>query len=805
LIPFTSKTAAVSQVCFHCGSHCNNLKHAIEEKYFCCEGCKTVYEILSQYNLCGYYELNDHPGLKFNKKLWSNRFEFLDLEEIQNKLILFSDGNQIHVQFYIPQMHCSSCLWLLENIGKLQEGIIHSRVQFEDKTVFIVLDKKRCSLRRIVELLTALAYEPHLDLDQSATDPAIIYNKKRLVKLGVVGFCFANIMMMCLPEYLAGGMLPEKEIGWMFTFISLVLSIPVILYSASEFFINAWTSVKSKYINIDLPIALAILLTFARSIYEIQSGAGNGYLDSMSGIVFFMLAGRYVQDRTNKSLSYNRDYKSFFPVAVHLWNGDKFIPCSIEKIKTDDLILIHNEEIIPCDGICIEGNPELDYSFVGGESNIVKVNIQDKIYAGAKQTGGNIKIRVLKPVSHSYLTGLWNKEIFQTKKPRYNSDIDKLGRQFTLVVLILAGCVATYWYFQGQTQLMWNSLTTILIVACPCAVLLASSYTNSRVLSLLSLNKLYVRHAGVLELIADIRTIVFDKTGTLTFNRSNRLEYYGIDLSAGQRNRIYTVAHQSMHPLSQSLAHYLNDCHPRRVHYFKQIPGQGSEALIDDHELKIGSDLFLQIPEIPGGSCIHIKEDGKYLGYFQIQQQFRNRLKETLRKLSAKYSLSIITGDDSGNIQQMEFLLPEHCRVQYNCDPLKKLNYIEQLQTIAPNGTMMIGDGLNDAAALKQSDVGIAVTENKNNFTPACDAILDASSFEKIPDLLQFIKDSRRAIRIIFIYSIAYNLIGAYFALRGVLSPVIAAILMPISSVSIILLSFGITAWYARKNGLQRN
>jgi P-type Cu+ transporter len=788
-------------VCFHCGTECDEKAIIHSDMTFCCDGCKTVYELLNQNKLCSYYHLNEHPGLKINQNLWNNQYAYLDHPDIKKKLLKFTDGNQAHIYLHIPQIHCSSCLWLLENLHRLDSSIVYSRVHFTEKNILIVFEEKRTSLRKVIELLSLIGYSPQLEPSINESGTTELIHKKRLIKIGIAGFCFTNIMMLSLPDYLSDGKLAETELSWLFSFISLTLSLPVLFYCSTEFFINAWNSLKGKFINIDFPIALAILLTFFRSLYEIQSGDGNGYLDSMSGIVFFMLIGRYVQDRSFQSLRYDRDYKSFFPIAVSTFQNNKFSYKPIEQITTGDLVLIHDQEIIPVDGIITKGKANLDYSFVSGERDIIIKNPGELIFAGAKQTGGLLEIQVSKPVSQSYLTSLWNKDVFQNENTTQTKRIDRISQYFSLIVLCLAFTSAAFWFNEGRLDLMWNALTTILIVACPCALLLASSYTNAQILKFLAKNKFYLRHSDVLESISKIHKIVFDKTGTLTKSIPQSLHYKGKELSEDVKLRIYSLASQSTHPLSQALVNYFKFSNPLTVKHFKQVEGKGIEAWIEEHHMKLGSSEYINHPTQNSNtaSTIHVMEDGKYLGCFYITQHYRHHLRNTIHNLQRRFILSVISGDNDNDENYLQNIFTKAEHICFKLSPEQKLRFVKDLQSEQKSKVMMIGDGLNDAGALKQSDVGIAITENKNNFTPACDGILDGSSFHKLPQLFQFIKQGQVIIFIIFIYSLIYNIVGSYFALRGQLEPIIAAILMPLSSLTILFLSYCLSGYYAKK------
>lgn len=787
-------------VCYHCGDTCTAMPIVADEHAFCCEGCKMVFEILNSKGMCSYYDLNNNPGIAQKITVRSDKFSFLEDVTIVQKLISYTDGKQTNVTLYLPQMHCSSCLWLLENSNRLNDGIISCRVNFMKKEAFVVFDNQKTNLRKVVETFTSIGYEPHISLQNlNQTNPKSL-NKQQLYKIGIAGFCFANIMMMSLPEYFATGQLFDVQMADIFRYVTVLLALPVLFYCATDFFILAWQGLRKKYLNIDAPIALAIAITFCRSLYEIFINNGGGYLDSMSGIVFFMLLGRLVQQRTYQSISFDRDFTSFFPIAVNVQRENGFVSVPINEIKTDDVIQVYDNEIVPADAILSKGKASIDYSFVSGESVPVTKEIGEIIYAGGKQLGEKLELVVVKEVAQSYLTSLWNKDVFKSQKQQ-PTFIDAVSKYFTVVLLSLSGFAATYWYLQGQPQLMWNALTTVLIVACPCALLLSATFTNGNILRILTRNKFYIRHPDVIEDLARVNHIVFDKTGTLTQNKEVRVSYTGYKLSADDEIAVASLLAQSNHPLSKAVLTYFHLNEYQCVAHFKNVVGKGIEGWINDKHILLGSANFVQYAgnHHYDAATLFIKIENDIVGHFSIVNSYRFGLKALLQTLKSSFPLSIISGDNNAELQNLQGILGEDNEILFNQKPDDKLAYIQHLQSVKKENVLMIGDGLNDAGALKQSNVGIAITEGNNNFTPASDGILDASQFSRLPQFISFAKGSKKIIIASFILSLLYNIVGLYFALLGTLSPLVAAILMPISSVSIILITYGLSGLLAKK------
>jgi Cu+-exporting ATPase len=796
-----SQTLAETTItCSHCGEPCESPITVNDQLFFCCEGCKTVYQILNKNGLCNYYNFNEHPGINRKRTVRRDKFDFLDQKEIRGKLISFEDAGQCVIELYIPQIHCSSCLYLLENLSKLEPAILESRVNFSRKQLRVRLDHRKLSLKNLAGLLADLGYEPYISLqDLKGARPGV---RRRLIyQLGIAGFCFGNIMLLSFPEYL-GLEAADAALLNMFRILSLVLSLPVFFYCAYPFFSAGWKGLKHGVLNIDAPIALAILVTFARSVYEVVTGTGSGYFDSMSGIVFFMLLGRVVQDRSYKKLSFERDFESYFPVAVTRVGEQGNTPITLPQIKPGDTLLINNNELIPADGILTRGTALIDYSFVTGESVPVTREMGSILYAGGKQLAGNIELLVIKEVNQSYLTSLWSRDDMQSESGKMKTSfVQSLSRYFTLLVFMIAGIAAMYWAINDPSRIL-NSVTAVLIVACPCALLLANTFTNGNVLSILTRNGLYLKSAQVIENIATTDHLVFDKTGTLTVTDHQDLYYTGISLSPQQRNDLALLCAQSTHPYSRVIAAWLQQTGAGDISEFEEFPGKGLCATVNGTRYLLGSFKFVtgnssRQDAAAGYGNVHLAINGTHQGWFVISNHYRSSVPSLIQNLSKRYQLSVVSGDNASEKTRLQNQFGDKMKVFFNQSPADKLNYVLSLQQKGER-VVMIGDGLNDAGALKKSDTGIALTDNVNNFTPASDGILEADKLSLLQSFIDLCRANRWIVSFSFALSVVYNIAGLWFAVQGTLHPLVAAILMPASTLTIVTISFGFTALWAK-------
>ena len=785
--------------CFHCGIEINkNEEIFYDEKKFCCNGCKTVYEIFSQHDLTCYYDFQSAPGA--TPQDIQGKYDFLDNEEIVTKLLEFEENGTHIVSLYIPHIHCSSCIWILENLQKLQSGINTSQVNFGEKKVRVTFNPALTSLKEIVYLLSAIGYEPYISLEnfdegKKKVDRSLIY------KIGVAFFCFGNIMLLSFPEYF------EVEEFWInqyrgfFRWLIFGLSLPTFIYSASGYYVSAWKSIRSKLLNIDIPIALGIVVMFIRSTVDIIFDYGQGFFDSMSGLIFFMLLGKLFQQKTYDFLSFERDYKSYFPIAItKILSDGSEESVQVYDIEKGDRLLIRNQELIPVDGILISEKAAIDYSFVTGEAVQIEKKSGDKIFAGGKQLGKEIEMEVLFSVSQSYLTQLWSNDVFQKRVEQQHKNItDRISRYFTPALLALAFLSFGYWIFIDIAT-AFNVFTAILIVACPCALALTAPFTLGNVLRILGNRKIYLKNALVVEKLAKVDTIVFDKTGTITTNKKTAITYEGIELSASELKLLKNVLRGSNHPLSRRLYEFIPNIEKLEVSHFEEIIGKGIVAEIEGNTIKLGSSQFLKTmtENTHKKTKVHVEINGDYKGSYVFNNQYRKGLEELFDDLSKKYNLIVLSGDNDGERNILEKMLPIKTTLVFNQKPEQKLLYIQQLQNEGKN-VMMVGDGLNDAGALAQSNVGISISENVNVFSPACDGILDATQFDKINFMMRYSKNAMITIYMSFGFSLLYNIIGLSFSITGALDPIVAAIIMPLSTITIVSFVTIMTNFFAKK------
>ncbi|TDN36874.1 HAD family hydrolase [Hymenobacter sp. UV11] len=801
-MPAFLEQTATNLACAHCGDACPAEPLRLAELPFCCAGCRTVYELLNASQLCTYYALGERPGLKIKEVELPGRFDYLASEAVQAQLLSFRSAERGRLTLHVPQMHCTSCIWLLEHLPRLHAGVVEARVQFLRKEITITYLLADISLPEVVQLLASVGYEPQITLAELGAQPHRA-SHTLYYQLGLAAFAFGNVMLLALPEYFSFVEDLQAGFGRFFGYLSLALALPVLLYSARGFFRSAGQGLRQRHINLDFPISLGLASLFSVSTFEVLSGRGAGYFDSFTGLVFFMLIGKWVQQRTYDALRFDRDYTAYFPVAVTRLTPAGEQSISVQELAVGHRIRVRHQEVIPADAVLLRGAGQIDYSFVSGESTPVARAAGDLVYAGGRQLGGALELEVVRGVSQGYLTQLWNNPAFtkDAAGPTLETYANRAGRYFVALTLLLAAGTLAYWGPRDQAT-MWRAFTSVLVIACPCALSLATPFAMGAALRVLGRHKLYLKNAAVIEALARADTLVFDKTGTLTDPTQSAVQYHGRPLLPLEKQLIATAAAQSTHPLSQRLARELaTEALPLAT--CQEYSGQGLKATAASGQaLRLGSAAFVGAsaggPALAPETSVYVALDGEPAGHFTFRNVYRPALPAVLAALGKRYRLAVLSGDTDAEGPRLRALLGPAAELRFGQSPADKLAYIAAER--AQGHTMvMIGDGLNDAGALRAADAGIALTDTLTNFSPACDAILEAGELGRLATFLGFSRACLRAVLATFVLSLCYNAVGLTLAVQGHFTPIASAILMPLSSLSVMVVATLLVRWAARR------
>lgn len=747
----------------------------------------------------------------------------MDDPVLQEKLLLFRQGQRAIVRFRLPAIHCSACVWLLERLPQFQEGVWEVRVNLSRREAELQYDPETVSLSTLAVQLERLGYAPSVnraDMDRPALRERL--RDPLLKRLGVAGFCAGNIMLLSFPDYLDWDAQSAGPLMAWITGLKILLALPVLFYSGSVYWRSAWVALRRRVPSVDIPIALGMLALSGRSFYDLATGTGPGYLDSLAGLVFLLLIGRWFQDRVYGFLSFERDFRSFFPAAVQKIEGDRQVPVLPDALIPGDEIRVRPGEIVPADAILLEP-ARLDYHFITGESQALMLGKGAKVYGGGRVLDQPVRVQVERPLASGYLASMWSRDALRrqttadagvrdfgetaTASGRYTSRMtrltDRFSRAFTPLVLVLAFGSLLFWWPAGPHKAL-EILTAVLIVACPCGLALAAPFALGHALRYFDRAGLHLRDASAIERMAVLDTLVFDKTGTLTLPGTGTLHWTGRALSTSEREAIAGLAGCSAHPLSVRLASEWGSERIPELNEVREHTGKGIEGVVNGHAIRIGSTSFCGLagddrtPDV-ADRHINVQLDGQVPGYFTLHALPRQGIRGALQRLAdmGTYRLELLSGDQPSSRSTVEELFPNGASLQFGVSPHQKLERMEMLQA-AGYRVGMFGDGLNDAGALAAADVGLAVSDDLSGYFPASDGVLEAGALCRLPELLGYARAMRQSVWIAIGVSMAYNVVGLSFAMSGLLTPLVAAILMPISSLSVAAIGLALATWWAR-------
>lgn len=772
--------------CRHCGEPCVEQTDTADGA-FCCAGCASVYALLRAHALTDYYACAPDAGRPQRDlgRRAADRFAPLDDPAVAARFIESNDATWTHAVLHVPAMHCASCLWLLEQLWRFDPGVGRSEADLLRRTVRVAFRPDQTSLRAIAERLAALGYEPIVDAEQRS--PQVPPARRTLyLKLGVAGFAFGNMMLFSVPRYANGA--PVEGFQALFDALNLLLAVPVLLFSASGFFTAAWRALRLRAITLDVPIALGLTVLFGRSLFDIATRRGEGYLDSFAGLVFFLLIGRLFQQAAFDRIAFDRTVRSFLPLSVRVVDAGGLATRPLEAVCVGDVLFVRPGEVVPADALLRDASAEVDYAFVTGEADPEHVASGGAVAAGGRIAGHAVHLEVVRPVAHSRLAALWRAGTDAPRPPHWLSTIaDRFGHWFTVAAIGLAVAGALAWW--PDAAMAAQVATAVLIIACPCALTLAAPITLGTALGVLGRAGVYLKSGAVALDLSRVDAIAFDKTGTLTSGRSLSVVRRG-GLDDADWMRVRRLAAESMHPVSRAIVG--RDPVHGEVADVVTVPGRGVRGSVDGRPVAIGSARFVEeqagvaIDGVEGRTYVAV--DGRP-GVLRLAAPERPGMTEVALTLSRSYATCLVSGDADGDAAAWRPAFGE--RMAFRQSPEGKREAVRALQREGRR-VLMVGDGLNDVGALAAADVGMAVSDDAASLVPACDVVVRGDRLTQLPAILAYARRARQVIVLCFVVSLLYNVVGLSLALTGQLSPLASAVLMPISSLTIVALSVGL-------------
>jgi Cu+-exporting ATPase len=796
----TLEPGVTAAMCRHCGDPCADAGavRVNDAGTFCCAGCASVFALLEEHGLTAFYTCDVQPGVsqKSASARDPQRFAGFDDPGVARRFVITRE-DRAEVTMPVPAMHCASCLWLLEQLWRFHPGILRSEANLLRRTVSVEFRPDAISLRQIAEQLAALGYEPAIDQEPPARTPA---SRRRLyLRIGIAGFAFGNVMLFSIPRYVNGGPL-DPEFQTLFGWLNIAFSLPVLAFSAWPYFISSWSALRARAITLDVPIALGLAVLFGRSAVEVITRTGEGFFDSFAGLVFFLLIGKLFQQKAFDQLSFDRTVRSFLPLSVRAGRGDDLAVTPIQDLRPGDEMLLRPGEVIPADAVMTSETGAVDFAFVTGEQEPISIVRGSYVQAGGRVAGQAIRMTVAKPVSTSRLAELWSHPVFRTPKAHWlTSLLGAFGKWFTVSALALAAIGAALWWPDARKAA--EVATAVLIIACPCAFTLAAPITLGTAMGVLGRAGLFLKNPETALDLGRVTEIVFDKTGTLTLGAASA-RVVRHEFSAQDWALIARLAAESVHPISRAIA--ATGSYRGTVSEVHEVPGLGLEGLVDGRRVAIGSPAMftdvmgLRIINSPlSGNPMNAElsayasVDGGNPKPICVEPAERPGVRAAIGTLRDKFDVRLLSGDRASAKSASQWHPLFAGRVLFGQSPEDKLAAIRDSQQRGRR-VAMIGDGLNDAAALAAADVGIAVSDDTACLVPACDAVVRGDRLVDVPAFLAYAQRSRRVIAVCFTVSLIYNALGLGLALAGRLTPLATAILMPVSSLTIVALSAGL-------------
>jgi Cu2+-exporting ATPase len=800
-----------------------------EGPQFCCGGCEQVYGLIQQWGYGSFYRFAGQHGAPLEPARVSGRdFGELDDPRLLSELSDPMTQGRCRTRLYLEGVHCAACVWLVEKLPEAVPGVDSVRLSLGSAVADVVWDPSRVPLSQIGRALDRLGYTPHLHRASRLQEARRQEDRAALVKLGVAVACAMNLM------FLHGALYAGEHTGMAspfesyFRWVSLGVALPVLLFSARPFFQAAWAGLRSRVVHMDLPVALALAVAFAASAWNVARGSGPIWFDSLAMLVAALLGARQLQRSAQRAALERADSLrgvAFLEFARRL-SGDSLdspaVEVDVHRLGPGDRVEVRSGELVPVDGVVLAGRSWLDNAVLTGESAPCAVAEGDTVSAGATNLGARIVVLVSAAGEKTRVGALFAiVEEALARRPAVLQLSDRLARGFVWGVLALAALTGLLWLPHGPAVSL-ERMVALLVVACPCGIALSVPLAVSVGLTRAARAGIYVKNPDALQKLRQVSHVLLDKTGTLTAGHAALARWEG---SQDALDLARSLEEQSAHAVAQAFGAERRG-RPRAVRTVldvREVPGQGIRGIVDGRVVLVGNRAHIAssglrlTPEVEARSAELVREglspvfvavDGRVDGVAGIGDAVREDARATVSALRAKgVRTLVLSGDHPEVVARVAARLgiaPEDARG--GLTPEAKRDFVAALvaEPARYGSVVMVGDGVNDAAALALADVGIAVHGGTGASILAADVVLTREGTAAVLDLLEGARSVFRVIARNLAVSLAYNVAGAALAVLGLVSPLLAAVLMPASSLTVTL-SSAVSRTFAAPLGTKRS
>jgi len=792
----TFPSARDELACTHCGLPVPAAAREGAEPCFCCSACELAYGIIHGAGLGAYYERRDRVigAAETAARATGKSYAEYDDAAFLTRYVTVS-GPDRRIELFLEGIHCTACVWLVERLPRLLPGVRSASLELGRSALEVVFDAESVAPSAIARALDTLGYAPH---PSAATQREGERRAERAlwVRLGVAGALAGNVMLMALALY--SGAAEDAPYAALFRWGSLLLTAPSVFFCGSVFLRGGWAALRTRVPHMDLPISIGILAGFAQSAYNTLFGRGDVYFDSLAVLIFLLLVGRWLQQRHHQRAQGALDLiAALSPATARLVEGEARRDVPASAVREGELVEVRVDERLPVDGIVVEGRSSIDAAWLTGESLPEDVKPGDRVYAGTSNREKTLLVRAESPVTGSRLARLLESvERAQARRAPIVRLADRVAGVFVVVVLALAAVTFGVWSFIDRARALDHAVA-LLVVTCPCALGMATPLAVSAALKRAARAGIFFKGGEFLEALARPGTIAFDKTGTLTEGRLALVSFEG---DPSVKALVSAAESRSGHPIGRALVAAFGATPGLAVESVSEVPGLGLTARVSGHPVRVGSsehvggagvrasfpwrEALAHAAEL-GHPAVAVAVDGEVRAVAAFSDPLRTDTRASLDALrGAGYSVAVLSGDQSRVVDTVAERLGPLLEARGGMLPEQKQAWIERAGERGP--IVMVGDGVNDAAAMAAADVAIAVHGGAEASLGASDVFMTAPGVGKV---LEAVVGARRTLAVIrrgIVFSLAYNVLGVALCMGGWISPLFAALLMPLSSLTVV-------------------